>query len=96
MSVLETQFQELRTIEPRQIRGRVESVRGLMVRVTDFPAPVDSAVEIQSGSTRIPGQVVGFDGGQAMVMSLGRLEGISPGDCVEMTQYGAALAHPTC
>src|SRR4029078_3952838 len=37
------------------------------------------------------GQVVGFDQGKAMVMSLGRLEGIAPGDAVIMKSSGQRI-----
>ena len=84
MTLLSPQLSLLRSIVPKQIRGQVESVRGLTVRVSDFPAPVDSTVEIVSGTGLVPGQVVGFEGGRAIVMSLGRLEGIAPGNTVWM------------
>jgi flagellum-specific ATP synthase len=83
MSLLANYLEQLPAMEPKAILGKVESVRGLTVRVQDFPAPVDSAVEIQTRrSGRIPGQVVGFDKHYAMVMSLGALQGIAPGDVV--------------
>ena len=60
-------------------------MRGLTVRVQDFPAAVDSAVEIVTKTgTRVPGQVVGFDKQNAMVMALGPLQGIAPGDAVHV------------
>jgi flagellum-specific ATP synthase len=83
MSLLASYIDQLATLEPKSVRGQVESVRGLTVRVQDFPAPVDSSVEILTKQgTRVPGQVVGFDGHHAMVMSLGSLQGIAPGDGV--------------
>ena len=85
MSLLADYINQLAAFEPKEIRGQVESVRGLTVRVADFPAPVDSTVEILSDIGRVPGQVVGFDNGSAVVMSLGRLEGIAPGNAVRMT-----------
>jgi flagellum-specific ATP synthase len=83
--VLASYIDQINTVEPKQLRGTVESVRGLTVRVLDFPAPVDSAVAIDSIGGLVPGQVVGFDAGRAIVMSLGRMEGIAPGDAVRMT-----------
>src|SRR4029079_8824540 len=84
MTLLESHFQQLSRIEPKRICGRVESVRGLMVRVADFPVGIDTAVEIASGSGTILGQVVGVEAGKALGMSLGRLEGIAPGNVVSM------------
>jgi flagellum-specific ATP synthase len=85
MMLLDTQVEQLAAIEPKELRGEVQAVRGLTVRVADFPAPLDSTVEILSDGGVIPGQVVGFDSGSAIVMSLGRLEGIAPGNAVRMT-----------
>src|ERR1051326_6480932 len=84
MTLLESDIQRLSMIEPKRVCGQVESVRGLMIRVADFPVGVDTAVEIQTGTGKIPGEVVGFDQGRALVMSLGRLEGIAPGNVVAM------------
>lgn len=84
MTLLDEQILQIQTLEAREVRGQVESVRGLTVRVSDFPAPVDSTVEIQSGGGPVLGQVIGFEGGRAIVMSLGRLEGIAPGDRVRL------------
>jgi len=85
MTLLEQQIGQVAGIEAKEIRGQVESVRGLTVRVTDFPAPVDSTVVIEGDAGLVPGQVVGFGSGSALVMSLGRLEGIAPGNTVRMT-----------
>ncbi len=78
---------QLGTIEPKRVTGRVESVRGLTVRIGDFPAPVDSTVEIETGGGAaglVPAQVIGFEAGHTVAMSLGRMEGIAPGDRVTM------------
>lgn len=85
MTFLDSYVEQVAAIEPREIRGQVQAVRGLTVRVADFPAPMDSTVQILSATGSIPGQVVGFDHGSAVVMSLGRLEGIAPGNHVRMT-----------
>src|SRR5215213_10259126 len=82
MTLLDTYIHQIATIEPKGIFGQVESIRGLTVRVSNFPAPVDSAVEIEGGTGRVTGQVVGFEGSHAVVMALGRLEGVSSGDRV--------------
>jgi flagellum-specific ATP synthase len=85
MTLLEPQIEQVAGIHSAELRGQVESVRGLAVRVSNFPAPVDSGVIIEGDAGPVPGQVVGFGGGAALVMSLGRLEGISPGNAVRMT-----------
>ena len=83
MTLLDSYITQLDALEPRSIRGQVDSVRGLTIRVQDFPAPIDSTVEVHTQrGTRVLGQVVGFDKHHAVVMSLGSLQGISPGDPV--------------
>jgi flagellum-specific ATP synthase len=82
-TLLDNYIQQVRTVEPKAVRGRVDSVRGLTVRVVDLPVPVDSAVEIMTDQgVAIPGQVVGFESQYAMVMALGPLEGIARGNFV--------------
>jgi flagellum-specific ATP synthase len=85
MTLLDAHIEQLSAFQPMEIRGQVQAVRGLTVRVADFPAPVDSSVEIHGDNGLVPGQVIGFEHGSAIVMSLGRLEGIAPGNSVRLT-----------
>jgi flagellum-specific ATP synthase len=83
MSLLDSYIDQLASLEPKSVRGQVQSVRGLTVFVQDFPAPVDSTVEIHTQrGAKLLGQVVGFDKAQTVVMALGSLQGIAPGDPV--------------
>lgn len=83
MPLLDAYISQLPSIEPKAIRGQVDSVRGLTVRATDLPVPIDSAVEILTDNgSRIPGQVVGVDHQAAMIMPLGPLHGIARGNAV--------------
>ena len=79
MTAFAAEFKALGTIEPSASRGRWIRWRGLTVRITDFPAPVDSTVEIATGGGIVPGQVIGFEAGRTIAMSLGRMEGIRRG-----------------
>ncbi len=92
MTLLASYIDQVAKLEPKEIRGQVESVRGLTVRVANFPAPVDSLAEIENARGMITGQVVGFEGSHAIVMSLGRLEGVSPGDGVRMKSSAQRIA----
>ena len=72
MSALDSYISQGSAVESFGVRGRVDSVRGLTVRVSDFSGAVDSAVEIITGNEgRIAGQVVGFENQYGMVMALG-------------------------
>lgn len=79
MTALAPYIKQLDTLEPRRVQGTVDSVRGLMVRALDLPAPIDSSVDIHGSHGIVPGQIVGFDGDRAMVMVLGSLQGIARG-----------------
>ncbi len=83
MTLLDSYISQLPIIEPKLARGQIESVRGLTVRVSDLPVPIDSFVEIQTEhGAPIPGQVVGFENHLAVIMALGPLHGISRGNFV--------------
>ncbi len=78
--------------QPMRIIGRVAALRGLSVLVDELRLPVGSLVSIAGPGTwtarpgrhatgrAIPGEVVGFNRDQAIVMLLGQTVGIRPGD----------------
>ncbi len=78
--------------QPMRIIGRVAALRGLSVLVDELRLPVGSLVSIAAPGTwtarggpptparAIPGEVVGFNRDQAIVMLLGQTVGIRPGD----------------
>ena len=80
MSVLGGELQALRGSEPVGISGRVSSVRGLTVLVDHLPVPTGALVRI--GSSGVFGEVVGFDQGRAIILTLGDVHGITQGDAV--------------
>ncbi len=47
MTVLGTQIDTLRRMEPKQIVGTVASVRGLSIQVDDLPLPTGSLVRLE-------------------------------------------------
>lgn len=86
MTVLGTQIEALRRLEPKQIVGTVASVRGLSIHVDDLPLPTGSLVRLEckgafgSGEARFSrAEVIGFDGPQSIIMLLGGAIGIAPG-----------------
>jgi flagellum-specific ATP synthase len=83
MTLLQNYVEQVPSIEPFGIRGQIETVRGLMARAVDLSVPVDSTVEIETTSgARVPGQVVGFDNANALIIPLGSLQGIARGNVV--------------
>ncbi|HYE02693.1 MAG TPA: FliI/YscN family ATPase [Phycisphaerales bacterium] len=102
MTALRAQLGTLDALQPIRVTGRVAALRGLIVLARDLPLPVGALVRIAPPRRRAPaardgadpaeplarGEVIGFDGPHAMVMTLGATTGISPGDEVVGEQSG--------
>ncbi|MEM1109905.1 MAG: FliI/YscN family ATPase [Planctomycetota bacterium] len=88
MSVLDAQIDLLDRCTAPELRGTVKEVRGLALRVSALPAPIGAMVKIFPNAKRgaqnesVPGEVVGFDGRDTVVMPLGLAAGIGRGDRV--------------
>src|SRR4051794_29290815 len=86
MTVLADQIALLDTAAALELRGQVQEVRGLAVRVAELPVPVGTSVTICSnrntGGDGVLGEVVGFDRDLTIVMPLGATAGIGAGDGV--------------
>ena len=88
MAVLDAQIDLLDRCTAPELRGTVKEVRGLALRVATLPAPIGATVEIfprsgqHAAAPAIPGEVVGFDGRDTVVMPLGSASGIGRGDSV--------------
>lgn len=97
MTVLATELDALRRIEPRQVLGRAAVVRGLSVVVDDLPLPVGAMVRIERNGNASDedgfsiGEVVGFDGPRSIVMLYGAAGGVSPGARV-LSEQSARMA----
>ncbi len=78
MRALAEQINELDGVE---IYGRVIGVRGLMVEVAGpvQSMPVGARVLIETSGRSIPCEVVGFSGGNALLMPFGQLDGVRRG-----------------
>jgi len=74
---------DLARLEPLRAGGKVSEVIGLTIKVSGLALPVGEVCLIPTRSgPMVQGEVVGFKEGQTMLMPLGELEGISPGDAV--------------
>lgn len=88
MPVLDAQIDLLDRCTAPELRGTVKEVRGLALRVATLPVPIGAMVQIiprsadPTDTTAIPGEVVGFDGRETVVMPLGSAAGIGRGDQV--------------
>ncbi len=96
MSVFAAQARALRAVEPVRITGSVAALRGLTLLVRDLPVPVGSLVALAGGgavhlNASAHGEVVGFTGEHTVVMMLGGMAGIRPGDRVVALRSTAAV-----
>ncbi len=89
MSVLAPQLDLLDHIVPIGLSGTVTEVRGLALRVADLPLPIGATVTIDTGRSEsaLPGEVIGFDREQTVVMPLGVMAGVSRGDRVTAKRH---------
>jgi flagellum-specific ATP synthase len=75
-----------------RLHGRVSDLIGLIVEATGLEAEVGEVCEVRTGRdaatggwTSIPAEVVGFRSGRTLLMPLGEMQGIGPGDVVTAT-----------
>ena len=69
-------------LEPVSAQGLVSRITGLMVEADGPRVSVGRYCHIISASGEIPAEVVGFRDSKTLLMPLGELEGVSPGDKV--------------
>ncbi|MDR1534732.1 MAG: FliI/YscN family ATPase [Planctomycetota bacterium] len=84
-SLFEHRRRRLANILPARVGGRVRRVTGLIAETTPLPLPVGSLCRIHSRLYRraIESEVVGFRENATLLMPLGEMRGIGPGDRVE-------------
>lgn len=63
--------------------GRVVAVRGLLLRFTLPGVRMGDVVTVRRRGEPLPAEVVGFEGGEALAVALGDLDGVGPDDPVE-------------
>jgi flagellum-specific ATP synthase len=95
MPVLDAQLDLLDHSTAPELRGTVTELRGLALRVAALPAPIGATVQIQRrGATDagpLPGEVVGFEGHETIVMPLGSAAGVGRGDTVTALHNAATV-----
>lgn len=80
----------LDTASTLELRGTVQEVRGLAVRVADLPAPIGAAITLlpnRGSAQAVPGEVVGFDQNLTIVMPFGSTAGVRRGDRAVAQQF---------
>jgi flagellum-specific ATP synthase len=80
-------LEQLNRILPFALHGRISRIVGLTVEATGFPAPVGALCRIHCRQgAEIDAEVVGFRGAESLLLAYGRLDGVRPGDGVELVQ----------
>lgn len=94
MSFIADKIHELPNILPGRLTGRVRRVVGLLVEATPLSLPVGSVCAIHSRLSRaaIEAEVVGFREDASLLMALGEMRGVGPGDLVESVNTQQVVA----
>lgn len=90
MTLLSDQLALINDATTAAVSGQVREVRGLAARVAALPVPIGTHVQIATRRGRghaLDGEVVGIEGDTAVVMALGPLAGVGPGDRVTAGQH---------
>ncbi len=84
-SVFTEKCKELPNILAGKLSGRIRRIVGLLVEVTPMSLPVGSVCGIHSRLSKqtIEAEVVGFREDATLLMALGEMRGVGPGDLVE-------------
>ncbi|AFM42705.1 type III secretion system ATPase, FliI/YscN [Desulfosporosinus acidiphilus SJ4] len=83
MGVWELMLQKAEEIDPVSAQGRVSKIVGLMIESAGPRVSVGEYCHILTrAGNELPAEVVGFRDSTALLMPLGELEGIAPGDRV--------------
>jgi flagellum-specific ATP synthase len=86
-SELEGLFEALKWSDLHARRGRVINLIGLIIEATGLEAEVGEVCEVETGRNRstVPAEVVGFRDSRTLLMPLGEMHGIGPGNTVTPT-----------
>jgi len=87
-------FNTIHDSDLHRMRGRVTNLIGLVIEATGLRAEVGELCTIAAGRNRelVPAEVVGFREGRTLLMPLGEMHGIGPGNPVSPTGRPFSLA----
>lgn len=87
MDLLQRVAERVADADLHERRGRVDDLIGLIVEATGLEAEVGEVCTIDAGRRRpaVPAEVVGFRAGRTLLMPLGEIHGIGPGNTVAGT-----------
>jgi len=85
--ILDAAAGALRDADLHRLRGRVTNLIGLVIEASGLEAEVGELCTIEAGRVRdrVPAEVVGFRNGRTLLMPLGEMRGIGPGNRVTAT-----------
>jgi flagellum-specific ATP synthase len=87
MDLLQRVAERVADADLHERRGRVDDLIGLIVEATGLEAEIGEVCTIDAGRRRpaVPAEVVGFRAGRTLLMPLGEIHGIGPGNTVAGT-----------
>jgi flagellum-specific ATP synthase len=75
-------FKILEGVEPISYKGKVTKVIGLTIEATGPEVNIGDLCLIEGTKTKLPAEVVGFKDGAVLLMPLGDMDGVGPGNQV--------------
>jgi flagellum-specific ATP synthase len=93
MTMLESYVEAVRSTDLCRRRGRVSSLIGLVIEATGLEAEVGELCTIDAGRDKpaVAAEVVGFRERRTLLMPLGEMHGIGPGNAVSATGRSVQL-----
>jgi FliI/YscN family ATPase len=83
---------QLDRIVPAGLTGTISNVVGLTISVADLPAPLGAVCRISPATgPAVEGEVIGFRGGETLLLPYGVLTGVRRGDGVTLVRSCAAV-----
>jgi flagellum-specific ATP synthase len=89
MTLVDEKLSRIRHLDPVRYLGTVRRVQGLLIESDGPTASLDDLCYIEpgNGSSSIPAEVVGFRDHRLLLMALGNMSGIRPGDRVSTKHH---------
>ncbi len=80
MGILSSYIERLNAVDPLRVCGYVEKIVGLVVEAVCPPSRIGDFCVIETQEGNLVAEVVGFKGEKLLLMPLGDIRGIKPGD----------------
>ncbi|MCP5052333.1 MAG: flagellum-specific ATP synthase FliI, partial [bacterium] len=82
---LKGKFEKLERLEPVRVYGRINKIVGLTIESEGPPSSVGEVLHLEDSNSKVPLQVIGFNGKKVISMPFGDIKGISNGHLLYST-----------